>query len=151
MHIVGCFWFYIVSIEKVWIPTIDFIWAGQRRIYQFWDDTQSDILYRYAVSYYCAVLALGGNEMGPRSHLEIVVIICLLIGLAILNANIFGEMTVLAAMSNVKNTKFNEQVDQANTAMKNISLKNVTARSIRNYLEQTQGTNHEQQELRQFI
>lgn len=106
MHILGCFWFSIVSIEKVWIPPLDFIWAGQAKIYVFWDDTEAPIFYRYTISLYAAVLALGGNEMGPRTHMEIVIIIIMLIGLAILNAKIFGEMTVLVAASSQKSTNF---------------------------------------------
>jgi len=99
MHIIGCFWFYIVSINKTWVPALDFIWAGQRKINVFWDDSESDLTYKYLVSLYSAVLALGGNEMGPRSELEIVLMIGILLFLAILNADVFGEMTVLVAES----------------------------------------------------
>jgi hypothetical protein len=95
MHILGCGWYYVVAIDKQWIPPLDFIWAGLPRVYRFWDDTQTDLNYRYVLSLYTAVIALGGNEMGPRSDFEILVMITMLIGLAILNANIFGEMTVL--------------------------------------------------------
>jgi hypothetical protein len=50
---------------------------------------------RYVTSLYCAVLALGGNEMGPRSDTEIIIIYLFLVVLTFYNANIFGEMTVL--------------------------------------------------------
>ena len=74
------------------------------------------------VSLYCAVLALGGNEMGPRTDIEIVLMLLILLGCAILNANIFGEMTVLVQVGSRKSSQFQEQVDVANTAMKNINL-----------------------------
>jgi len=74
------------------------------------------------VSLYNAVLALGGNEMGPRSTEEIGLMIMILLGCAIVNANIFGEMTVLVQMGSKKSTLFQEQIDNANTAMKNIFL-----------------------------
>ena len=41
---------------------------------------------------------------------------------AIINANIFGNMAVLIQNMNRKDTKFQEQIDTANTAMKNLKL-----------------------------
>jgi hypothetical protein len=53
---------------------------------------------------YVAVLALGGNEMGPRSNAEIIAIFTLLVGLIILNAIVFGEITVLIEQGSQKST-----------------------------------------------
>lgn len=89
--------------------------------------------------------------MGPRSNLEIALVICFLIGTAILNANIFGEMAVLVAQSSRLATEFQAQVDEANTAMSNIELQKDSRYTIRSYLITTQGTHHEQTELREFI
>ena len=105
MHLLGCTWYYIVAeIEnKSWIPPLDFIWAGSDKIYQFYD---KDTVYRYMVSLYCAVLALGGNEMGPRTDAEIFLMILVLLACAIINANIFGEMTVLVQIGSRKSSQF---------------------------------------------
>ena len=108
MHLLGCVWFYVVEIDQLWVPPLDFIYMGGESLYRFYDDSQCDTLYRYLVSLYCAVLALGGNEMGPRSDLEIVLMFIILLFCTILNANIFGEMTVLVQMSSRKSTTFQE-------------------------------------------
>jgi hypothetical protein len=37
MHIVGSMWYYLVSIDMIWIPPLDFIYAGSETVYAFWD------------------------------------------------------------------------------------------------------------------
>jgi hypothetical protein len=49
---------------------------------------------------------LGGNEMAPRTNLEILMICLILIFCAIVNANIFGEMAVLVQMASRKSAMF---------------------------------------------
>ena len=107
MHIVGSMWYYLVSIDQNWIPPLDFIYAGMPEVYSFWHP-DTELTYRYATSLYCAVLALGGNEMGPRSDVEVIVIYLFLVILTFYNAGIFGEMTVLVQASSKKITSFQE-------------------------------------------
>ena len=83
---------------------------------------------------YMAVLALGGNEMGPRTTSEIVIIFFLLLFLILYNATIFGEMTVLVAETTQKESAFQTQVDVANTAMKNMDLPKEAKQDVRDYL-----------------
>ena len=151
MHLLGCLWYKIVMVAQEWVPTPDFIWTTTNYMWRIYDNSETDNVERYAVSLYTAILALGGNEMGPRTDIEIVVITLTLLMLAILNAIIFGEMTVLVQMSSRKSTEFQEQVDVANTAMKTIRLPNEAQAQVRTYLITTQGTHHEQKELREFI
>jgi len=115
MHIVGCTWYFVCDISKEWIPPLDFAWAGiYPKIYRFYS---KDDFYMYSVSYYNAVLFLGGNEMGPRTSHEIIVCTVILILMAIFNAALFGDMAVLTEMSGRKQAEFQEQIDIANTAM----------------------------------
>ena len=72
----------------MWVPPLDFIYYSTV-IYE----QKTSLKYWYAI--YNAVLLLGGNEMGPRTDLELLVINIALILCAIINANIFGEMAVL--------------------------------------------------------
>jgi len=46
--------------------------------------------------------------MGPRTRIEIAIMILLLIMLAIVNASVFGEMTVLVQEASRKSTAFQE-------------------------------------------
>lgn len=58
------------------------------------------------VMLYMAVLALGGNEMGPRTDYEILYVFIVLICLVLYNAVIFGEMTVLVSEVSKKASEF---------------------------------------------
>ena len=98
-----------------------------------------------------AVLALGGNEMGPRTTFEIAFIFIVLISLILYNAVIFGEMTVLVSEVSKKESGFQQQVDVANTAMKNMDLPKDAQNQVRLYLITTQGTQYEQEQLNSFL
>ena len=82
------------------------MWVSRPTYYRFYDSDQVNPLYQYLVSLYTAVLALGGNEMGPRTNLEICIMFIILIGLTMYNAQIFGEMTVLVSEVTKKASNF---------------------------------------------
>jgi hypothetical protein len=116
MHGVGCFWHKITDIEDQWIIPLDFVHAGvYPQIYHYYNRNDD---YKYIVSLYTSLMFLGGNEMGPRTDLEMIVCPIILIVLAIFNAWLFGDMAVLSEMSGRKQAKFQQQIDIANTAMK---------------------------------
>ena len=148
MHIVGSLWHYICVQDKYWIPPLDFVYAGKYpKIYRVWTDDETDY-YRYAVNLYNAVLFLGGNEMGPRTTGEVVTCTVILIIMAIFNAWLFGDMAVLNEMSGRKQAMFQEQIDVANTAMKQMDLPELFQNRVRNFLIFTQGTKSEQNQLK---
>lgn len=100
--------------------------------------------------FYHSIILLGGSDIAPRDDLQrINGIVVLLIG-AIINANIFGNMAVLVQELNLKASKFQENIDIANTSMKNMRLPNSTQIKIRNYLFYTQGNQETQRELDDF-
>ena len=100
MHIVGSTWYYICKQEQYWIPPLDFVYAGRYpKIYRFYGNSDT---YKYLVNLYNAVLFLGGNEMGPRTNLEICLCTIILVCMAIFNAWLFGDMAVLTEMSGRK-------------------------------------------------
>jgi len=87
-----------------------------------------------------AVLMLTGNEYGGRTNFEnFLAALYILMG-ALISANIFGEMAVLVQMIKRKSQSFQEQIDSANTAMKNIRLPQKLSAEIRDYLVFTQST-----------
>jgi hypothetical protein len=110
----------VTQSNDLWIPPLDFVWCGKYpHIYRFYGES---LVYRYFVHLYNAVLFLGGNEMGPRTTREIIVCTLILITMAIFNASLFGDMAVLTEMNGRKQAFFQEQVDVANTAMKQLDL-----------------------------
>ena len=104
MHSVACMWNGIVQVDNYWIPPLDFVYAGKYpKIYRLYTKDDS---YRYLVHLYNAVLFLGGNEMGPRTNVEILLCTLILVLMAIINATLFGEMAVLIESSGSKQAQF---------------------------------------------
>ena len=94
---------------------------------------------------------LASNELGPRTPFEYFFISIMMIAGALINANIFGEMAVLAQVMTKKQVKFQEQVDTANTAMKNLDIGPEIQQEVKDYFLFTQVTLDEQQELEIFL
>ena len=94
---------------------------------------------------------LASNELGPRTPFEYIFISIMMIAGALINANIFGEMAVLVQVMTKKQAKFQEQVDTANTAMKNLDIGKDVQLEVKNYFLFTQVTLDEQQELEKFL
>ena len=118
---------------------------------RFYDTEQVTQTYQFLAVLYLGVLALGGNEMGPRSDTEIFVMFLTLTLLILVNAYVFGQMSVLVGEASKKSAKLQSQIDVANTSMNNLQLKEDTKTDIRMYLISTQGTQYEQTQLKEFF
>jgi len=129
IHLVGCLWFYVVDWNDAWIPPLDFIDATT----VLYDEDGKKILYQYAMSFYHAVLMLGGNELGPITPAENLFAAVAMVAAAIIQAQIFGEMAVLLIIINRDSTAFQEKMDTANTAMANINLSPELQNTVRDY------------------
>lgn len=55
---------------------------------------------------YHAIMVFGLNEVGPVKEQEIIVVICMMIMSAMINAYIFGEMAVLVQEMDKKDIEF---------------------------------------------
>ena len=82
--------------------------------------------------------------MGPRTDTEILAMFFILVGLILVNAYVFGQMSVLVAEASKKSATLQKQIDVANTSMNNLQLRPDTKSDIRMYLISTQGTQYEQ-------
>ena len=60
--------------------------------------------------------------MGPRTDLEIFAMFLILVTMILVNAYVFGQMTVLVGEASGKTTKFQNDIDRANTSMNNLEL-----------------------------
>ena len=106
VHVIACFWFPLVNVNQAWAPPLDFIYAGRGDYYRFYDYEEVTKSHQYIVLFYVAVLALGGNEMGPRTDVEIAVMFAVLLMVALYNTYIFGQMAVLMVELSKKQTNF---------------------------------------------
>ena len=60
VHVVGCFWFYWVKVNKEWIPPLDYMFVKT----DLYESTDMKI---YASCFYHAIQMLIGSEVGPRT------------------------------------------------------------------------------------
>lgn len=134
---------------------MDFFYAGRPELYQYYYDSDSrngeSVWHHYVTSFYYAIAAIGGNELGPRTNGQIVGAFALLVMLVFVLAIFFGEIISLIFQSNAKSSHQQRQFDEANSSMDKFSVQQETASNIRAYLETTQGTKYELDELQEFF
>lgn len=108
-------------------------------------------MYQYLSSLYHSVLVLTGNDVGPRDSTQLMIISFFVTFGAIINANMFGEFAVLIAALNRKATLFQERIDIANTAMKNMKLPEKLQSRVIRFLRYTNTLLESQKELEIFL
>ena len=131
LHMIGCCWFYLVSQKRDWVPPLDYMFV-ETHIFE------EEPMFQYWSSFYHAVQMLAGNEVGPRNTESVVFVAIVLIIGAIINAKIFGNMAVIIQELNKKASRFQEKIDAANTAMKNMKIPPELRHKVINYLLYTQ-------------
>jgi hypothetical protein len=89
----------------------------------------------------------GINDISTSTIYETAYIAYIAIFSAIVNANIFGTITVLIQDMNRKSEKFEEEVDTAMTAMNNLGIPNNVSRVVKDYLIFTEYTKDLPEEL----
>lgn len=109
--------------EKAWIPPQNFLYANENPAeFRAFYEHENPRLNKYFISFYNAVIQMKGNEISPRANTEILVCVLFLIIDLIVTGNTFGSVAVLVQMSNRKSAMFQNQIDVANTAMKNMNV-----------------------------
>ena len=64
VHFIACIWYYLISVNKEWIPPLDFVWGWDKKG-AFFDQDEP---YKYIVSFYTSCLFLFGNDLGARDN-----------------------------------------------------------------------------------
>ena len=156
-HIMACSLYKICSLDAgkiddngkilTWYPPLD--WMNYVDSTLFGDAMGT--LHKYLTCLYHAVLMIGNNEMGPVNESDILFNILALLFSSLLNANIFGEMAVLITALEQKTKNYQEKLDLANTAMKNIFIPPDLQDDVREYLQKTQQTRDNQEEFDLFL
>ena len=144
LHCIGCIWFYIVDRNRDWIPPLDYVYIttelyGKSNIFQ------------YFTSLYHSVLMLGGNDIGPRGNFQLFLVSLILFIGAIINSIIFGNMGVMLQSLNRKSSAFQEKVENATEAMKNLKVTDEIRDDVEYYLTFTQSALDHQKELDEFL
>ena len=91
LHCFGCVWYLMVNAQKMWVPPMNY---NDKDYYMVYNQT---LAYRYFVSLHTSVMLTTGNDVGPRTTLQVFYGCVGLFAGAIINANMFGELAVLVA------------------------------------------------------
>ena len=102
-HVIACLWYYIIIVDEIYIPNKDFVYGGSFYVYEVYT---GDLLRRYFICYYIAFYLISVGEVCPRTNLELMISITIMVISAFLIANIFGQMAVLTKEMNAKTIKF---------------------------------------------
>ena len=148
IHVMGCIWYFVVSIEEVWIPNLDFIWFGNPQVY---DVYYTNISRSYWTTFYIGFFLFGVGEVCPRTETEILVAIPILILSSIMNGLIIGNMALYISELNKKGAEFQRKMDTVNTAMNNLNLSQDLRREINEFFISTNSTSTLQNELNDFM
>ena len=77
---------------------------------------------QYWIAFYTSVQIFYGGEQLPTTNYEYALLAFLYIMAAMVNANILGTIAHIIQTMNRRASRFQEQIDIANTAMKNMKL-----------------------------
>jgi hypothetical protein len=119
IHMTGCIWNFIVSLEELWIPNMDFIWFGTPQIYDYYyAPTEKRLLICLYIGFYL----FGVGEVCPRTQGEIMIAVPILILSSIVNGLIIGNMALYISELKKKRADFQNKMDTVNTAINNLNL-----------------------------
>ena len=144
LHCLACSWFYIVNSNKDWVPPFDYMFVGT----EFYNKGE---FYQYTASLYQAILMLGGNDIGPRDSVQFIFTAFALAVGAIINATLFGNMSVMLESLNRKSEHFQGMIDTADEAMKNLNMPVGIMDDVKYYLSYTRSTYDHQKDLDKFL
>jgi len=133
IHCLACLWFVIANSDQEWKPPLDYV-DPEADLYS------DNLVHKYWISVYHAVLLLTGNDIIPRGTFQIAFVAIFITMGAIINANIFGNMALIISDLNKKSAEFQGQIDTANTAMKNMKLPQEIQTKVISYLQYIQQT-----------
>jgi CRP-like cAMP-binding protein len=129
IHLVSCALWMMVSYDQIWLPPSD----GS-------DIFGADVAYQYWTAFYYGVSMLVGGDIGPRNTIQACFGAFMTVVGAIITAVMFGNMALLMSNLNMRQTKFQENLNAVNTAMKNMRLPDVLQQRISDYLIYTEAT-----------
>ena len=143
IHCQACAWFYIVALTKDWTAPLDGIDPNN----DLYNDTT---VRKYLISVYYSILLLTCNDITPKGQWKIFFCASAVTLGAIINSIIFGNMALIIQNLNQKNSEFQESIDLANTAMKNMDMPKELQQDVVAYLQYTQQSQNGQQEFEYF-
>lgn len=136
IHCFACFWWYLIREDKVWLLPK---YQSQPDMYAlYYDSVQT----QYFTSLYVAVQMLNGVDQQPRNSFQTIIAAFGIFFGAVINANIFGELTVIMASLDKQEKEFQVRLTQNNTAMINLRLPHGIQQNVRDAMVMQEKTFH---------
>ena len=101
----------MIKDNDFWSPTPDWVFYSTNNIPErlsIHDPLLTSVGDKYWLCFYTSIIFLEGNEVGPRSSVEISLAAFILLSDLIVSGNIFGEVSILVQMSNRKSQEFED-------------------------------------------
>lgn len=145
LHCFTCYWWQVIKGTQKWIRPVDQVTDD---IYQLYEKAFSQ---QYLYSLQVIVLNCLGNDIQPRNFYETAICsIGLFLG-ALINANIFGELSLIFSSLNNDEKKFQSKMAKINTAMINLKLPFEIQQLVRDEMMRTQPSLQTQEQLMVFL
>lgn len=96
LHCYACVWWLIVGKTEIWVSPLDQLF-GTENFYRIY---QKNIFQQYMVALHATVLTLLGSDVTPRDSLQTTLSSMGIFFGAIINANIFGELSLIFSSLN---------------------------------------------------
>ena len=106
---------------------------------------------RYFLMLYYAILDLGNNEFGPVNEVEMVFLAITMTLSAVFNALIFGDVAGLVSQLSMRDTRRQQNLDEANSVMQQMELEEDSQAEIREFMQKTMATKEKQDEFDIFF
>jgi len=131
IHVFACLWFFLSKDAEEWVLNMDFIWVYTDDTYEVY---YSSIYRQYILCLYTSFYLFGVGEVVPRTDIEFIVSVFILLVSAIVNAIIIGNMAIHQEELSRKSVEFQQKIDLTNTAMSNLSLPKELRKEVHEYI-----------------
>lgn len=146
LHFAACIWYMIIDYEKTWIPPYDYK-SGFDIQGEFYE---AETHQKYLASIYYQLIIVFGTDVGPRSDFQLIWTTFMSLMGAVIQATMFGELAVLVFEINKDTIILHKKIDQVNTYMKKLGLKDDLQEEVLKYIKKNQYTYSLQEELVKF-
>lgn len=136
---VACLLYRVFSINQEWWPATEFMFYGLRHDEKNYDDFYSWHWFkRYCQMLYQSAIQFSLVEICPRTEIELAFVAVCMILSAMINALLFGIFAELLAVLAERSSRFQEKMDNANSAMCQVELSDELRKNVRGYFFKTE-------------
>eukprot|EP00347_Sterkiella_histriomuscorum_P004240 403361210 len=146
IHIQACLFYYVCTLNKTWLPPSEWELIDATHFYE-----SEDYNYKYWVTIYYSVLIYSVNDIGATAVIERAFVGYMGIFFSIINANIFGLISLLTRDLQRQQFQFHQEIQDAVAAMISFNIPTKNQSVFKNYVRLTQKQRYFPQELHAFL